>query len=253
MNKFLLAVFAAVAALAVGPAAAADMTAKPAYKAPPPPAPAPSWTGFYVGAGLGYGMWNADTGLTFGGVPQTATVTNGGRGWLGKVTAGYDYQFTSNIVAGVFGDYDFANIKGWLQTTTGICPFCNVGGNENENSSWAVGGRIGWLITPDIFSYWNGGYTAAHFDTINLVDQNGFTFQGTIPSNTYHGWFTGGGVETRVTFLPITGLFFNTEYRYASYNMASFPSFTIPGDNVTIRPYVQTITSGLVYKFNWTP
>jgi len=252
MKRFLVLFFAI--ALLPASALAADL-GPPAYKAPPPPPPPPpSWTGFYGGAGFGYGMWNADTGLVFAptGDPLTATVTNGGRGWLGTIKLGYDYQFSS-IVAGAFADYNFSNVSGWLQTPTAICPTCNVGGNEKENSSWAVGGRVGWLVTPDILSYWNGGYTEAHFDAINLVDQAGFTPQGTIPGTTYHGWFLGGGVETRVTFLPISGLFFFTEYRYSTYNKDSFPSFTVPTTNITIRPYTQTVVSGLTYKFNWTP
>ncbi len=39
----------------------------PAYRpAPPPPAPAPiyNWTGFYLGGGFGYAMWDTDTQLT---------------------------------------------------------------------------------------------------------------------------------------------------------------------------------------------
>ena len=58
MMKKLLLMAGAIAALAAGPAGAADLVSK----APPPPPSALvyKWTGCYVGAGLGYGMFNQD-------------------------------------------------------------------------------------------------------------------------------------------------------------------------------------------------
>src|SRR6478752_1026270 len=61
-----------------------------------PVAYAPSWTGCYVGGGGGYGLWNQEnTGFIDGPprVPFTATTTAGGRGYLGAVGGGCDYQF----------------------------------------------------------------------------------------------------------------------------------------------------------------
>jgi len=84
---------AATAALIATPALSADL----AVKAPtplPPPVPVLNWTGCYANAGAGYGMYNQDhqpidDGITFG-QDQTA----GGRGWLGLVGVGCDYQFS---------------------------------------------------------------------------------------------------------------------------------------------------------------
>jgi outer membrane immunogenic protein len=42
-------------------------------------------------------------------------------------------------------------------------------GTEKESSSWAVGGRIGYLISANVLTYWNGGYTQARFDQINMT------------------------------------------------------------------------------------
>src|SRR5579864_4417390 len=75
---------------------AADMAA-PVYKASPPP-PVRNWTGFYAGAGVGYGFSDTKTSLI--GKPSLAIPTmllppnnNAAQGWLGMVNAGYDYQF----------------------------------------------------------------------------------------------------------------------------------------------------------------
>lgn len=256
MRKLLLS-GVVLAALAAGPATAADM-GTPAYKAPPPPAPPVyNWTGFYVGGGFGFGMWNAGTTALDAatGTVLTTNTTNGGRGWLGMVTAGYDYQFGDHIVAGVFGEYDPSNLNGTLSTPTAT-GFTNVlNGQEKETSSWYAGGRIGWSVSPTLLTYWTGGYTEARFTGLTITNA---ALPSGLPANTYHGWFVGGGLEYQVTFLPIRGLFLRSEYNYASYDGAALPmsnSAIIIGTPLalTIRPIVQTVMSGVTYKFNWTP
>jgi outer membrane immunogenic protein len=134
-----------------------------------------------------------------------------------------------------------------------------VGGEEKEKDAWAVGGRIGYLVTPNVFTYWNGGYTETRFDQINL---SGIVFStpiGSIGSHTYNGWFIGGGYEIGLAGffgwqLP-PGLFWRTEYRYSSFDSADLPIFTPSGVQTRfsehMRPFVQTITTSLVWKFNW--
>ncbi len=63
MSKNLLGAISVSAALLAAPlaASAADMTMP--LKAPMP-APVMSWTGCYVDAGWGYGMWNQDHSFT---------------------------------------------------------------------------------------------------------------------------------------------------------------------------------------------
>src|SRR5271169_3532282 len=158
MKKLLMATIAAAATLASGSAMAADMA--PPYQPAAPPAPAPvyNWTGFYVGGAWGYALWDADTSITAGGV--TAGVTNnGGRGWIGQAIAGFDYQFAVanwNLVAGVFADYDFGNVRGTFSSNSSTNtnpPISIFVGSESEKSFWSVGGRIGFLVTPQILTY----------------------------------------------------------------------------------------------------
>jgi outer membrane immunogenic protein len=251
--------FAGVALLAfIGAASAADLP--PRYNPPPVVAPAvvlPNWTGFYVGGAFGYGLWDMSSSVVApGGI--IGTTNNGGRGWVGQAVAGYDYQFAVgafNVVAGVFGDYDFGNMTGTSNfQAAGGGVFNTLTGVEKEKSDWDVGGRIGWLVTPDILSYWNGGYSQARYDGMNLQSLGAGPLS--TAANTYHGWFTGGGVETRVAAVP--GLFFNTEYRYTSYSSATLPlanagaTFGFPV-SLKLEPSVQTVMSGIRYKFNWGP
>ena len=73
------------------------------------------------------------------------TQVQGGKGWLATIGAGYDYQFTSRIVAGVFGDASISSLKGTIQDRSG-CP--GFAGDIKQTSSWAAGARAGWLVNP---------------------------------------------------------------------------------------------------------
>ena len=72
---------------------------------------------------------------------------------------------------------------------------------------------------------------------------------------------SGGGTEIALSGLfglPLpAGLFWRSEYRYSSFNSADLTVLTPAGVPFTpsisehMRPFVQTITTSLVWKFNW--
>jgi outer membrane immunogenic protein len=233
MKKFAIAI-TAVAAF-TGSAIAADMPVKARYIAPV--VTAYNWTGCYVGAGGGYGMYNQDISDP-NSSSSSGTVTLGGRGWFGTGQVGCDYQVTPSFVIGAFGDYDFGSIKGQL-------------GNIDETLSWSwhAGGRVGWIALPNLLPFVSGGYTQAHFDQITSSSSSSF-LGGTIPATTYGGWFLGSGYEYGLNFMP--GLFWKTEYRFADYQAQTI-NFTCGSSPCSIdsHKYVQTIRSELVYRFNW--
>jgi outer membrane immunogenic protein len=258
MKKTLLA--CSVLALLSGSAFAADIPAPtpayaPVYKAPPP---APSWTGCYISGGVGYGVSNIDHNGELGGVALTATTTSGGRGWLGRAGGGCDYQFTLlnswPAVIGLLADYDFSSISG-----TAADPLSGLGGNLNQSGAWYAGARAGLLPTPNLLTYVDGGFTEARFDRANLfpiVAAPLGPLGTSLNPQTFNGWFIGGGTEYAFTWLPIHGLFWRTEYRYSSYQSANVPSVfnasglpTGFGQHET--PQVQTVTTSLVWRFNW--
>src|ERR1700682_762758 len=115
MKKLVLAL-SAVAAF-TGSALAADLPAR-TYSKAPMMAPVYNWTGFYIFGGAGGGLWDADSNVRSTAAPFTAFTTHdqrtGGDGWVGTVGAGYDWQFNSKWVAGVFADGQFGDIHGSL-------------------------------------------------------------------------------------------------------------------------------------------
>jgi outer membrane immunogenic protein len=211
-----------------------------------------SWTGFYLNAGLGYGMWTADTTTLipagFAGAGTCflcVTQTQGGKGWLATVGGGFDYQFTDRIVAGVLADFDFGSLKGTVQDQLFF-----LAGTIKQTSAWSAGARIGWLVTPATLTYFNGGYSQTRFSSADMV----FTFNGaaagvSTPSFTHGGWFIGGGVEAMLS----PGWFWRSEYRYADYGTTTLTDRNGPavGSDITFHPVVQTVRSEVVYKFNW--
>jgi outer membrane immunogenic protein len=116
MKKFLLGGVAFGALIM--PAMAGDLA--PLYGAPPPlPVIWSSWTGFYVGANLGWiGSSNntltntgTDTGagglgsaLAAGFIPGSVGVSH--NGFIGGGQIGYNWQFSPFWVAGIEADYD---------------------------------------------------------------------------------------------------------------------------------------------------
>jgi outer membrane immunogenic protein len=109
-------------------------------KAMPMAAPVASWTGFYLGAGGGYGMFDSDHTSSLDGfvLPQS---TIGGKGWFGTVQVGGDYQFAERWVVGAFGDFDFSDIKGTASELISTSKF-----PLNQRNAYAAGGRIGYLV-----------------------------------------------------------------------------------------------------------
>jgi outer membrane immunogenic protein len=260
MKKILLALSAVVAL--TGSASAADLAARPYTKAPPPMV-APSWTGFYIFGGAGGGLWSADSNVVndgsgiFGapGVAQTRDQRMGGDGWFGTVGIGYDWQFNGRWVAGAFADGQFGDIRGSISD-----PAFGIEGREKLRTSYAAGARLGYLVAPNVLSYVNAGYSGSEWSgsTLTTLAAGGGPAFATTPSFRRDGWFIGGGVENNLDIFGITapGWFMKTEYRSAFYNRITLPETFVgggpTGDAITFKPWVQTISTSLVYRFNWT-
>jgi outer membrane immunogenic protein len=178
----------------------------------------------------------------------------GGKGYLGVIGVGYDMQFAPAWVAGVFGDFHIASLKGTIQDDWSGGPFA-FSGEIKETSAWAVGPRLGWLATPQTLTYVNGGYTGARFSGASMVGNAAQPLGFTTSAFTTSGWFVGSGVETTFDLFGYLGKgwFWRNEYRYASYaNKTLVDTPSTPGTlaSINFKPVVQTVTSQIVFKFN---
>jgi outer membrane immunogenic protein len=256
MKKLVLALTALAAF--TGSAMAADLAPRPYTKAPMPMPVAPSWTGFYIFGGAGGGLWAADSNVTTfpGLVPISRDQRLGGSGWFGTVGAGYDWQFNSSWVAGIFADGQFGSIRGSLTD-----PATAFEGRETLRDSWAAGVRLGYLVAPNVLSYVNAGYSGSQWSGTGMstLAVGGGPVLVNTPSFTRNGFFVGGGVENSLNIFGIAapGWFMKTEYRSAFYDRITLPerfvaTGALTGLAPTFKAWDQTISTSLVYRFNWT-
>jgi outer membrane immunogenic protein len=183
MKRLLLSSLA-FAALAVGPALAADLPRKapPAYI---PPAPPPiTWTGCYIGANIGGAFGNASA--TF----DAGEVSTNGSGFAGGGQIGCDYQFAGTGWVIGFRDM-FDGTSNHRSRNIAFGPL--AGGQINFDNRWfdTLTGRIGYAVAPTWLLYFQGG--GAWVDTSTDVTFAGL--QSGSRSNTRSGWTIGGGVE----------------------------------------------------------
>ena len=222
--------------------------------------------------GAGYGVTNEEltlvTATDLPGIPAGSTfvdgITQGGRGWLATAQFGCDYQFAGpsggNWLIGAFVDGDWADIKG--RHTGGNTNIGLQQGEEKLRWEWAVGGRLGLLVHPQLLTYVSIGYSEASFGDVNydlaIFPAFGRPTGLQLPSRTYRGWFLGGGTEYSIGWLP--GLFWKNEYRFADYGARTdavvCTSAALCGAlgptafAERTRPYVQTFRTELVWRFN---
>jgi outer membrane immunogenic protein len=152
------------------------------------------WSGFYIGLGLGGGVAVQTQTLNDIGFGTFSERTNGA-GALATAAVGYDWRWSSNVVAGAFMDLDVSGLSKDDFSFMGLSlPF-------DHRFSASIGGRIGYLMTPSTLWYLSGGYSRARFDYLLLGN---FDFDGV---------FAGAGIEKRVA----SNLSMRAEYRYAHY------------------------------------
>ncbi len=181
--------------------------------------------------------------------------TQGGDGWFGTVGAGYDWQVTPSWVVGILADGQFGSVKGSI-----VDPTLALTGREKMQDAWAAGVRVGYLVAPNVLSYVNGGYSGSHWSGTTLLNSASGLPSGT-HTNSFNsnGWFIGGGVENNLKIFGVSapGWFMKTEYRSAYYGKKSINELadgtnTLVGRDIAFKPWVQTISTSLVYRFNWT-
>jgi outer membrane immunogenic protein len=212
----------ALCAMAAQPAAAADLSLAPLYKAPPA-APVYDWTGAYLGlnggGGWGHSWWSAN-GTGFG-LPG---------GQVGG-TAGYNKQI-GKIVFGIEGDVDWS---GWNGTRTS--PGCPAGCSTSESWLSTVRGRVGYSFDW-VMPYVTGGVAAGDVKASTPGFPGG--------SSTNAGWTLGAGLEFA---LPGN---WSAKAEYLHVDLGSFNCTgcsALPPDNVSLQENI--FRAGVNYHFGW--
>ena len=229
---------------------AGPVSAYDAMAAVPPPVY--SWTGFYVGANVGYGFGNDHSqvdlstgGNTLTGEPGTSVTPKGG---LGGVQVGYNWHASPRWVVGFEGD-----LQGTTQNDTAcsslLCfkqgPTSQIVTVEHQLDYFGtVRGRAGYLFNNTLF-YGTGGAAFGHvretlhevFSSPNAQSQNN-NFGA---AKDLTGYTVGGGIEAMLG----GGWSFKAEYLYMNLgsisNRFDFDNGGTPGtliSNSTIRDHI---------------
>ncbi|MEH2498087.1 outer membrane immunogenic protein [Bradyrhizobium sp. AZCC 1678] len=237
MKKFAIA----AAALVVGTvsASAADLAARPYTKAPAPIAAVYNWTGFYIGADVGYG-WGRSTGtLTnaagFFPVPYSLDPS----GLIGGGFVGYNWQ-VSNVVLGIEADWQAADLNESGNFLLGGVPTYTIGTKVKDYGS--VRGRLGfafdrWMVFGTAGAAWG------RWDTSYALI-GGVPFV-TASTSSNVGWTAGAGVEYAFT----NNWLGRVEYRYTDLGRSSFISAATNSRELGNRVTVNDVRVGIAYKF----
>jgi outer membrane immunogenic protein len=237
---------------------AADL---PSRYAPAPafaPVPTFTWTGFYVGAQIGYGWENADDVF----VPNTPVALGGGytaifsgtsnsaEGVLGGAHVGYNMQM-GNVVFGVEGDIEATNVEtDATATVTAFGPGLGAAGTTataqaKAQVNWAgsIRGRLGFAFDR-VLIYGTGGVAVADVEESVSLTVPAFPALNAAASasDNVWGWTLGGGLEYAFT----NNLTARAEYRYTRLDgLDERPSFSNDGDD----PHLHVVRVGASYKF----
>jgi outer membrane immunogenic protein len=217
-------VMGAAAALLMTSNAVADGMPRRAAKAPGVVCCEPSWTGFYIGVGVGGAFVQHDHSARhifeekngYGETTWSETMRlwdhDGGRAHaFGTVTVGYDHQFSGKWVAGIFADYDFGNGRNEHRIHS-IGDLYDIHHSEEAKHAWSIGGRLGFLASPSTLLFLSTGWTQVSFDRDIRCTWDGAEHRRSFDKDR-DGWFIGAGMETQLGWLH-SGLSLRGEYRY---------------------------------------
>ena len=193
---------AAIAALGASSALAADLPVRTYTKAPPMVAAPYNWSGFYLGANVGYGVGRSRTnayGTGGGFILENETTYLSPAGVIGGGQIGYNWQanagFLGTVVYGVEADIQGSGQK--TSSCIGLCALNNTTINVNlsQKLDWfgTVRGRVGIANGP-VLGYVTGGYAYGNVNTSGSFVSGGaispFSFE-----QTRGGYVLGSGVE----------------------------------------------------------
>jgi outer membrane immunogenic protein len=218
-------------------ASAADLAARPYTKAPAPIAAVYNWTGFYIGAQVGYAWGDNSTRefVTATGLPTGFNQGFSTDGFVGGGHVGYNWQ-AGQFVFGLEGDVEGADINGGYRLIPSL-----DGTDFRLNFQASIRGRVGIAFNNSLL-YVTGG---AAFADLEHTYVNANTFFETF-SATRTGWTVGAGWE--YGFTPNWSA--RLEYRYTDFGtFRNASTFAFPGFSYEHDPVFHTVRGGISYRF----
>jgi outer membrane immunogenic protein len=216
----------------VSVALAADLP-RSVYREPAVVAPVFSWTGFYIGANLGYGWGSGDGTITVGGF-GSGPISGDGSGILGGGQIGYNWQ-AGPWVFGVETDFQGSGSKG---SVTATAPGWAMVATQKTPWFGTIRGRLGYAFDRTLV-YATGGGLYGNAELNGTTTASG-SFSS---SDTFWTWTVGGGIEHM--FLPNWSA--KIEYLYAGTpSSGPVPPLTTA---ITGSAHANIVRGGINYHF----
>ncbi|WP_458756271.1 outer membrane protein [Afipia sp. TerB] len=233
MKKILLAT--TILTMGVASASAADLA--PYTKAPPIAAPIFTWTGFYIGADVGYGFGRSEgqSSNAFGAFPLPYSYDPDGI--MGGGFIGANYQF-NQFVIGIEADWQAADLNG-DSGAIGGGPFTL---STSVRDYGSVRGRLG-IAFDRVLLFGTGGWAWGSFSTSYAF--TGFPAYLVNRVDSSSGWAAGAGIEYAFT----NNVLARIEYRYTDLGSTSFVSFPTNTAEAGNRVTINDVRVGIAYKF----
>ncbi len=203
-----------------------------------------SWTGPYLGFGTGYSVAHKQEDFGAEAGPFNNPVSMDG-GFI-SASIGYDYQFRQRFVVGAFADADLSNLK--YSDSNSVEDFDVWSSRGEFKDILMIGGRLGYLTSPDTLLFVSGGYANAGLGASHL------TFSLEDPpisavlydSTRLSGAFVGAGIETKIW----DSVSIKAEYRYIDLESKGLELF--PGTDGPVARIAPDIQTGRL-SINWRP
>jgi outer membrane immunogenic protein len=238
MRRTALALLGIFGIGSVSGASAADLAARPVVKAPPAAVVTVyNWSGFYIGAHVGYAQgnkdWFDDDSVSPRGSHDVSGLVAGGQ-------LGFNWQ-TGNWVLGIEGQASWSNADGEHFWDPGSF---TVG----TDVRWlgTIAGRLGYAFDR-VLVYAKGGAAFVHdeHDFVEGLD----TAEG---EKTRWGWMVGGGIEVAV----VGNWSVKGEYNYMDFGkkaVAFVDPTGVPAFTSHIDQHLHVVKFGINYRFGPSP
>jgi outer membrane immunogenic protein len=233
-------------------------------KAAPPPVAYYSWTGFYLGGNIGYGVGSnraqATDNIVFGAAPvlvntMAADAAVAPAGAIGGVQFGYNWQAGANWLVGLETD-----LQGSAQKATSCTIECdNTPGAGRVPNTFTtmqslqyfgtIRGRLGVADRGTLFYATAGGAYGRLNETLDLRFAGSELFNST--SDNKFGWVAGGGIESSLGgnwTAKVEYLYMDLGTITATLGGALAPPQSIAFTNTT-KLHDNIVRAGLNYRF----
>jgi outer membrane immunogenic protein len=252
MKRHLLALAAVAISSVTSAALGADVSPPgapaPVYRAPPAPL-SYNWSGFYLGANVGYGRVNSNSAVTFNspffGV-ATTTSTGTANGVIAGGQVGANWQM-GMFVLGAEGDFQWSNQKSTTNTGCGLG--CTVTEVASVDSFGTARLRVGGAFDRVLVYVTGGGAWTNASDNLSAT---AFGTTATLVNLTASkvGWTVGSGID----FAVLDNLIARAEYLYISTSNITNTapvSALLGGGTITETAQLKDsiVRFGLSYKF----